>query len=404
MDSLAYYDPPSPSSSSADSIDSDLLIDETLPTNSGNKLNPSARFTRRGKICAWGPAYEDAQADRHIRKRFKLCLEQYLPTSATDLGIDVPQNIARAEARRKRRLERKEDEKEWVLPHLTESSPPLSTAKLAPTLAIPQTYVDIMLSPAMRHTLGDDSVDTGLQRTTAELLEGEKGLMQACGRLREVLRIRGRDILTKKDIEPKMANGDHQPNGHATADKPAVATTTTGLEPSSTNAEAGSSAAPIPIRDRIPPLPHISDTDNLWRVAQELLIAQPPPAIQYKTTVPGSAITTSEPQPTPTPVQRLFTSETGLTLSATPHASHPGWQYAPGHPAYPHTVRYNLNMSAQCRAVDDALERIGELLADCVEYKERLEEARDRIADVARARKRVWGVVKERAGAEMDRM
>jgi len=43
------------------------------------------------------------------------------------------------------------------------------------------------------------------------------------------------------------------------------------------------------------------------------------------------------------------------------------------------------------------------LLADCNEYKERLEEARDRVADVARARKKVWSVVKERAGQELDR-
>ncbi|RZK21275.1 MAG: hypothetical protein EOO43_10690 [Flavobacterium sp.] len=59
-------------------------------------------------------------------------------------------------------------------------------------------------------------------------------------------------------------------------------------------------------------------------------------------------------------------------------------------------------MAAQTKAVDDALERIMELLVDCNEYKERLEETRDRVADIARVRKRVWSTVKQRTAAELD--
>lgn len=104
-----------------------------------------------------------------------------------------------------------------------------------------------------------------------------------------------------------------------------------------------------------------------------------------------------------TPIHHLFTCRNGITVNAIPHPSHPCYAYPPSHQAYPQPVKYNLDLANQCRAVDDALERIAELLADCNEYKERLEEARDRVADVARARKKVWAVVKERAGQELDR-
>jgi hypothetical protein len=43
-----------------------------------------------------------------------------------------------------------------------------------------------------------------------------------------------------------------------------------------------------------------------------------------------------------------------------------------------------------------------ELLVDCNEYKERLEETRDRVADIARVRKRVWSVIKDRTGRELE--
>jgi hypothetical protein len=54
------------------------------------------------------------------------------------------------------------------------------------------------------------------------------------------------------------------------------------------------------------------------------------------------------------------------------------------------------------RAVDDAMERIMELLVDCNEYKERLEETRDRVFDIARVRKRVWSTIKERTANELE--
>ena len=342
----------------------------------------------------------------------KACLESFLPDAAAEVGAPIPENIIKAESKREKRKRKREVEGEWVLPHLRSPSPPLSTAKLAPTLALPQSYVDIMLSPAMQHSLGDDTVENGLQRTTQELLDGENGLLQACGRLKEILRLRERDVLKAKSAEDTVVNGDHAPNGEAATDamptdEPAVAGPSQ-YQPQQNGQlpwQANGTTAVNGI-EKISPLPHISDTDNLWRVTQELLMSLPPPTIEYSATEAGAAMPSTAPKPevplTVTPIHRLFTCPDGITVSAVPHPSHPGFGYNEAHRQYPRPVKYNLDMPAQCRAVDDALERVAELLADCMEYKERLEEARDRIADVARARKRVWGVVKERTGLELD--
>jgi hypothetical protein len=357
---------------------------------------------RKGKIYAWNPSYEDATARHRTRRRLKVALEEFLPDAAADVGAELPKNLVDSERRKEKKKRKREKEKEWILPHLASPSPPQTTIELAPKLALPQSYIDIMTSPAMRHSLGDDTIETGLQRTAGELLDGEKGLMQALGRLREVLRVRQRDVPGENgdgaEKSNKVPNGSHangiHANGNANSDPMAMGRSD----------------------DRTLPLPHISDTDNLWRVTQELLHPHPQPTIVFSKTPAGTVVqgaaAASYNQPpgyqahvepsSLTPVHRLFTCVDGITLNAVPHASHPNFAFPPRHPGYPQTVKYNLDLSNQCRAVDDALERIAELLADCNEYKERLEEARARVADVARARKKVWEVVKERASREMD--
>ena len=387
MDNRAYYDPPSSSSSNSLSGDASPLL-----TNSGNKLNSASRWMRKGKMYAWGPTYEVTKADQRVRKRLRACLEQLMPELAADLGVAPPQNIVDLQIKRRGRKRKRAEETAMVLPHLSSPSPPLSTLRLAPMLAIPQTYLDILLNPSMRHSLGDDSMEAGLQRTAGELLEGEKGLMQSLGRLREVLRVRARDVPTSPELEVPIFAGNHLGlNGHTEAETMKLDTPSHSPAPQS--------------EPSIPPLPHISDTDNLWRVTQELLQAQPQPTIAFSVTIPGTAAPsgTNDSVPTLTPVHHLFTCSSGMTVNALPHPNHPCYAYPPSHQAYPQPVKYNLDLTNQCRAVDDALERIGELLADCNEYKERLEEARARVADVARARKVVWAVVKERAGTELDR-
>ncbi|OXH75163.1 hypothetical protein J000_00465 [Cryptococcus neoformans] len=385
MDKPSYYDPPSsPSSSCSASPPPPSML-----SNSGNKLVSGAQFMRRGKIYPWGPSFEVAKTNQHARKRLKYCLEQFMPPAAAEINADIPANISGAEERRREKKRKREEEQDYILPHLRSPSPPMSTAKLASLLALPQSYTDLLLNPAMRHSLGNDNMEQGLQRTAGELLEGEKPLLQALGRLRDVVRVLERDVPVAK------------PNARSDRD----------LLPSSTSNGNDNLSQSYP--HLIPPLPHISDTDNLWRVTQELLSqpgqaqSVPVPTLTYSATPPGAAASslnsTTEREPVPTPLQRLFTCPSGITLHAVPNASHPGYAYLQGHSLHPQTVKYNLDLKNQCRAVDDAWERISELLADCNEYRERLEEARDRVADVARVRKRVWRTIKERAGWELER-
>ncbi|EKC98015.1 hypothetical protein A1Q2_07677 [Trichosporon asahii var. asahii CBS 8904] len=419
MDQPAWYDPPSPASSSSSMAYDEVYSDHV--TNSGNKLDLNSRWLRKGKMCAWGPSFDDTMRIGRSRKRLQMCLDQLLPNSAAEIGVEPPQNIIDVEERRRERKKRKTEEKEYLLPHLTSPSPPMSTVDLAPMLALPRSYVDIVTNPAMRHSLGDDSMERGLQKTAADLLEGEKGLMQAVGRLREVLRLRERDapeglfldvhkIKEKQEKERQaakpVANGtataSGQPNGESNAPNGHSAE---GGE----NAEGAANDEPKYLTPSdpnfVPPLPRVSDTDNLWRVTQELLQAQPSPTLTYTITPEGAAGQSNEVPPKLTPVQRLFTSPTGITLNAIPHPNNPGYHsFNPGHPLYPSHIKYNIDVANQQSAVDDALERIMELLADCNEYKERLEEARERVSDVARVRKTLWKVVKRRAGRELDRM
>ncbi|GMK53545.1 hypothetical protein CspeluHIS016_0101310 [Cutaneotrichosporon spelunceum] len=341
-------------------------------------------------MCAWGPTLDETQRDRRARKRMRLCLEQLLPESAAELGVSAPQNIVDAEERRRTRKKLKQEDEQYLLPHLRSPSPPLSTEDLAPMLALPRSYLDIVTSPAFRYSLGDDTMERGLQHTAADLLEGEKGLMQALGRMREVLRLRERDV---PPFPRPAVNGE-------------VSSIVDGAANGTANGHAKSN------EERIPPLPHVSDTDNLWRVTQELLNTQPAPEISFSATKPGTAAEPQQPTspsakaaPKLTPVHRLFTCPDGLTLEAKPVADDPRWAaMGPNHHFAQRHIKYNLDLPTQQHAVDDALERIWELLADCNEYKERLEEARERVSDVARVRKSVWKVIKRRAGRELDRM
>lgn len=294
-------------------------------------------------------------------------MEQFMPEAATEVDAKLPNNVTEMTKDRDKIIKEEADDKKWRLQHLRSPSPPLSTEELAPMLAIPQTYVDIMMSPSFRHTLGDDSMEQALQRTAGDLLESEKPLLQVLGRLKDTLRLVERDVPpVKVDLDDKS---DSITNG----------------------------------RRDLAQLPHISDTDNLWRVTQQM--HQPNPrTITYSLTKPGDiALPPNQADIDKiklTPTQRLFTNPHGMTLIAT---DIPGTIHSPGEGPGGTPEKYNIDLGNQVIAVDDAMERISELLADCNEYKTRLEEARDRIADVARARKTVWNVIKERAGWELDK-
>jgi hypothetical protein len=408
MDSARYYDPPSPGSSS-DSEMSDAPPPHSMISNSGNKLHYSARFIRKGKIYAWSPAFEDGKLEKHARQRMKRTLEAVFPEAASELGTVPPPNIVEAESKREAKRAKKQSDALYRLPHLRSPSPPTATAKLAPRLALPTTYTEVMMNNAMRHTLADDKNDRMLHHSASELMDSEKGLRQALGRLREVLRVRERDVVfgTKK-AEGSESDKEKKHDGPETGIK---------TETDKPKSEMLRNTALT--RDGfIPALPRIADTDNLWRVTQELIASTyPHPRVAFTITEPDTIAppaptraifppSTDPPEPevkqVVTPVQRLFTAQPGITLSAEHNPTNPALAHPRDHPDYPVTTRYNIDMPAQTKAVDDALERIMELLVDCNEYKERLEESRDRVADIARVRKKVWNTIKQRTAGELD--
>ena len=104
------------------------------------------------------------------------------------------------------------------------------------------------------------------------------------------------------------------------------------------------------------------------------------------------------------PENALFVVPEGITISAKNPVDPVAGSAAAHNAHYAQCQQYNIPHKLQVEAVEEALERLGELLSDCNEYKERLEEARDRVADVARVRKKVWNVVKARAGQELDKL
>ena len=97
------------------------------------------------------------------------------------------------------------------------------------------------------------------------------------------------------------------------------------------------------------------------------------------------------------PLQRLFVTSTGLTTTIGPSPQDPRLHLPLTHPGYPHTTCVRLTPETQKQSVICAMDKIKELASDCQEYVRRLEEIRERLANVGRARRKVWQVVRERA-------
>lgn len=98
-----------------------------------------------------------------------------------------------------------------------------------------------------------------------------------------------------------------------------------------------------------------------------------------------------------TPLQKLFVTTTGLNTTIGPSPNDPRLHLPLTHPGYPHTTCVRLTPETQKQSVISSLEKIKELATDCQEYIHRLEEIRERLANVGRARKKVWQVIRERA-------
>ncbi|KAF8640517.1 hypothetical protein AX17_000179 [Amanita inopinata Kibby_2008] len=125
--------------------------------NWGNKSTRGARWVRRGKLAAWGPAMEEWEAEERARKRIKLLLpqERRSPSPPT-------------------------------LPHLARSpSPPITAPYPAPMSQHPS-YSSFVMDRSVTHTFRSKLLDE-LENATNGLIEGEATMKRALGRLWEVI-------------------------------------------------------------------------------------------------------------------------------------------------------------------------------------------------------------------------
>ncbi|KAJ7042559.1 hypothetical protein C8F04DRAFT_1076313 [Mycena alexandri] len=140
--------------------DEDEEEDDTTGPFGGNwgaKTKRRARWTRRGKITAWGPGVGDWEEEDRARKRMKLLHPQEPRSPSPPL-----------------------------LPHLSRSvSPPIQSPYPPPT-SQHLSYSSFVMDKAVTHTFRSNLLDE-LENATNGLIEGEGTMRKALGRLWQVI-------------------------------------------------------------------------------------------------------------------------------------------------------------------------------------------------------------------------
>lgn len=385
--------------------------------------------------------------DQRIKKRLKVALKMVLPSAAAEAGVPLdPLELAV--------VGDPEEEDDVTLPHLRSPSPPPTTYDISESLSEQKmtTYLDLVTSPAVKNTLGEASKEKALMRTVDELIDGENPLLTALGRFKAELQacmkrtaaVNARDGPSpdaahpmyfkdpprnyQEDFEnPHLYKEETERREAAYAAYDAAAASSSSAvkqDPAETQdvkeKKKETTAANQPIIDGIPPKTEEmlewektdapawlrprgpNDSDTMFMYGDPFLL--PPHA--NVTYVPSDEARAAKyphvkfPPVALTPLQQIFVTPQGLDTTIGPGPSDPRLQLPPTHPGYPHTTEVRLTPLTQKVTVTAALEKIYELSSDVSEYVARLQEIRERIANIARARRRVWQVVRERAVVE----
>ncbi|OBZ78954.1 hypothetical protein A0H81_00510 [Grifola frondosa] len=146
-----WYYPSHGYDSDADNISSSLE-----KGNWGTKDVKDAKWVRRGKMTAWGPAYEDWEAEDRARKRIKLLLPSQKEVSSS-----------------------------VALPHLRSPSPPLIAPYPTPNTQH-LSYTSFVMDKAVTHSFRSKLFDE-LEQATNTLIQGEAAMRRALGRLWQVM-------------------------------------------------------------------------------------------------------------------------------------------------------------------------------------------------------------------------
>lgn len=403
-----------------------------LEGNRGRKRERHARYLRQGKMYAWAPMKDDELQVKRVRKRFGGVLKVLLPLAAMDAGIELNEQERQLLAKNKRKLELEgeaqtasarlaakkmrrsnKDGGGGGLRHLRSPSPPPIASEVAQTLTLPEppAWLDLATSSAIRYTLGKAHKEKALMRTVDDLIQGENPMLGVLGRLKAQLELvplsaqsDTKTSATKRRVvpldTPPPANGDvkqeETEDVSGATDKPS-SSTTNGGKPALDSSFLFGSGEPffVPPGSNVTYEPVVKG--NGTRNANGDGAAEE-----------DSGVVAAHTQATPqeqtdvglTPLQRLFVTPSGLTTTIGPSPSDPRLHLPLNHPGYPHTTVVHLTAATQRQSVIAALEKIRELGSDCREYVARLEEVRERMADLSRARRKVWQVIRERAIVE----
>jgi hypothetical protein len=295
---------------------------------------------------------------------------------------------------------------------------------------IGMTYLDLATSPAVRYTLGVANKDKALMRTVDDLIDGEKGLKGVLSRLQSAMEIAGREhsrlFDTKQPREKQTVMGpDKSQKGTATTDdkrvdnndgetldeaidkqtlstkEDAEAGHSTGIPVVKMEVEDDSKSKPDPGSRQASSVPAKPALDSSFLFGSgEPFFVPPGSMVTYEPVDDKgqeSEIADVYPAADLNPLQRLFVTPTGLTTTIGPSPNDPRLHLPLTHPGYPHTTCVRLTPETQKQSVICAMDKIKELASDCQEYVRRLEEIRERLANVGRARRKVWQIVRERA-------
>lgn len=158
--------------------------------NWGKKSMKGARWVRRGKAVAWGPARGEWEAEERARKRLKTLMGP--PRSPSPPA----------------------------LPHLREPSPPRGTSYTysysnGAISSIHGSFSAFVLDPSVAHSYCTHLLDD-LQQTTENLVQGEATLTRALGRLWKVL---SEEEHTRLDLEGSNVLSDPRGNSGSSAKK-----------------------------------------------------------------------------------------------------------------------------------------------------------------------------------------
>ncbi len=374
-------------------------------------------------MYGWSPSWEEAVTQKRVKKRLNNALKLAMPASAADLGMTF-------------------DIRELGGGDSVSSSPSnaefgddvaLTAEDMAITLAlpVPTTYLDLALSPAMKYTLGQALKEKALMRTVGDLIEGETGLLNVLGELRYETQKTIKMEVDEKEVarvgklvekyEEEEADEDEDEEMEDVADvKDENLSHSEANRVGTVEMANGHATPPIPMEEDVKPAPThpatASSTPNGSTSA-------PPPKAATDSTIllhgepfyvpPGSMVTYETrdsikspmdeevrdvyPEVELTALQKLFVTTDGLITTINPPPNDPRAHLPPNHPQHVGAQKVRLTPETQKLSVIAAFEKIKELTSDCNEYVKRLEEIRERIANLGRARRKVWNVVRERA-------